>query len=371
VDFNDYQRTAVRTDQFVDNPETGFMVALLGVAGETGTLLATHKKLLRDGEAYEDYRFEIAEDLGDLLWYLSDTATRIGVPLDEIAQSNLRKVQSRWPQHNRSLTWSHQPRAAAAAGTTAPMPSAGQLPPATRYDADYPDGERLPRAFEVSFAALRSDPTRVIGVLHDGRVLGDQLGDNAPFDDGYRWHDALHLGHLAVLGWSPVLRGLLGHKRKSKPQIDDIDDGGRAIAIEEGIAAFTFEYAGRHHFLDGVHSIDTDLLRTLKKLTRSLEVNSQTMREWQAAIIAGFDAWRFLRAHDGACVMVDLDRRVLECRELTSAERDDHALHAAEELTRRARRKEQLKALRQDSAVNANKDAAISVESREAGGPPH
>lgn len=353
MDFNDYQRAAIRTDQFVDKPETGFMVALLGVAGETGTLLATHKKLLRDGEAYEDYRREIAEDLGDLLWYLSDTATRIGAPLDEIAQSNLRKVQDRWPQHNRSLTWSQQPPGAPATVPMAPLPSAGPLPPATRYDADFPDGERLPRTFEVSFAAIRTDPTRVIGVLHDGRVLGDQLGDNAPFNDGYRWHDALHLGHLAVLGWSPVVRSLLANKRKSKPQTDDIDDGGRAIAIEEGIAAFTFEYASRHHFLDGVHSIDTDLLRTVKKLTRSLEVNSQTMREWQAAILGGFDAWRFLRLHDGARVMVDMDRRMLECRELTAAERDEHDTRASAELRRRAQRKEQMKALRQGATLSA------------------
>jgi hypothetical protein len=353
MDFNDYQRTAARTDQFADNPDTGFVVALLGIAGETGTLLATHKKLLRDGEAYEDYRLEIAEDLGDLLWYLSDTAARIGVPLDEVAQSNLRKVQARWPQHNR-LPKPQQPHTAVGTVPMSTTASAGSLPPAPRYDADYPDSERLPKSFEVSFAALRIDSTRVIGVLNDGRVLGDQLGDNAPFDDGYRWHDALHLGHLAVLGWSPVARGLMGHKRKSKPQTDDIDDGGRAIAIEEGIAAFTFEYAGRHRFLDGVHSIDTDLLRTIKKLTRSLEVNSQTMREWQAAILAGFDVWRFLRAHDGARVTVDMDRRVLECRELTGAERDEHSLRAAEELTRRARRKEQVKALQSDSAANAN-----------------
>jgi len=73
----------------------------------------------------------------------------------------------------------------------------------------------------------------VIDVVSGGWLLGNVLGDNAHDDDGYGWHDAFHLAHMAVLGWSPVIRGLLGRTRKEDPATDDVEDGGRAIAIEE------------------------------------------------------------------------------------------------------------------------------------------
>jgi len=99
----------------------------------------------------------------------------------------------------------------------------------------------LPRRLVVALAPVPADPRRVIGLVEGGAPLGNLLGDNAYDDDGYRWHDAIHLGNLAVLGWSPVLRALLGRKRKDSPVIDDVEDGGRAIVIEEGIAAAVFD----------------------------------------------------------------------------------------------------------------------------------
>jgi hypothetical protein len=49
-----------------------------------------------------------------------------------------------------------------------------------------------------------------------GKPLGDDLTDNAYVDDGYRFHDVIHLALIAHLGWSPVVRGLMRRKRKSK-----------------------------------------------------------------------------------------------------------------------------------------------------------
>jgi len=44
--------------------------ALLGLAGEAGTLLSEYKKHLRDGDAHQLHKERVAEELGDLLWYL-------------------------------------------------------------------------------------------------------------------------------------------------------------------------------------------------------------------------------------------------------------------------------------------------------------
>ena len=65
----------------------------------------------------------------------------------------------------------------------------------------------------------------------DGAPLGNELTDNAYENDGYRYHDVFHLAYAAVLGWSPVIRKLMDRKRKSDPQIDRIEDGGRATAL--------------------------------------------------------------------------------------------------------------------------------------------
>jgi hypothetical protein len=79
--------------------------------------------------------------------------------------------------------------------------------------------------------------------------VGDTLTDASFVADGYRFYDVFHLAHAAVLGWSPVSRSLLGRKRRSDPQIDEAEDGGRAIVIEEGIAALVFAYAASHNYL--------------------------------------------------------------------------------------------------------------------------
>ena len=65
-------------------------------------------------------------------------------------------------------------------------------------------------------------------IYPDGKFIGDSLSDNAYVDDGYRFHDVMHLAHMAVLGWSPVMRNLLKLKRKSQPTIDEVEDGARA-----------------------------------------------------------------------------------------------------------------------------------------------
>ena len=85
----------------------------------------------------------------------------------------------------------------------------------------------------------------------DGINIGDRLTDNAVTPDDYRFHDVFHFAYVAVLSWSPVLRSLLRLKRKSDPEIDEAQDGARAMLIEEGITTWIFGVAGELNFFDG------------------------------------------------------------------------------------------------------------------------
>ncbi len=113
-------------------------------------------------------------------------------------------------------------------------------------------------------------------------------------------------------GWSPVTRALLQRKRKSHPLLDEVEDGGRAAVIEEGVAALAFDYARRHHMLEGVGVLDFQLLRTIKDMTSHLEVKQCTTGEWEQAILQGFNVWRAIAANHGGRIQVDLDLRRIE-----------------------------------------------------------
>jgi NTP pyrophosphatase (non-canonical NTP hydrolase) len=88
MDMKEYQRLAATTDQNGADDPNGMMVALLGLAGETGSLLTLYKKWLRDGDAYQIMKERVAEELGDVLWYVADIATRAGIDLDDVATGN-------------------------------------------------------------------------------------------------------------------------------------------------------------------------------------------------------------------------------------------------------------------------------------------
>jgi NTP pyrophosphatase (non-canonical NTP hydrolase) len=100
MDFDYYQNIASGTDQNVGQntqKDEGLMIPLLGIAGETGTLLAEFKKKIRDKDSYECFQEKAEEELGDILWYLPNIATRMGLSLSEIASKKLQKTSERWP----------------------------------------------------------------------------------------------------------------------------------------------------------------------------------------------------------------------------------------------------------------------------------
>ena len=287
MDFNTYQKEALCTDRVPTHSSAddaaSLMVPMLGLAGETGQLLSEYKKHLRDGEAHRLFKERVVEELGDLLWYISNVASKFDIRLSDIAAANLTKVRERW--------------------TTGRIESLS-------FDAALPEGERLPRQFEVELIDVEDEAAHHrVRVLIDGKPFGAELTDNAYDPDGYRFHDVFHFAYAAVLGWSPTTRALLRRKRKSQPLIDEVEDGGRAAVIEEGVAALAFDYARRHRFLEGVAAVDFQLLRTVKDMTSHLEVRQCTTGEWEQAILQGFDVWRTVLAARGGRIAVDLDAR--------------------------------------------------------------
>ena len=289
MELNEYQRRANQTDQqpgtetFEDDPRS-ILVPLLGLAGEVGELLGEHKKWLRDGQSYKLFPDRVKEELGDLLWYLSNVATKHGLTLREVAEFNLSKTGRRW------------------------QPVSLAKGPRKLFDEDFPPSEQLPRQMDIS---IEEDSGIAITTI-DGAKYGDPLRDNRYEDDGYRFHDICHLSYASVLGWSPTLRALLRRKRKSDPRVDEVEDGGRAIVIEEGISAMVFSYAERRNFLDGAEGVNYDLLRTIKDMTSHLEVNARTEGEWERAIMTGFDIWRQVKAKRKGQIHADLERGILE-----------------------------------------------------------
>lgn len=285
MDIAEYQRLAQQTDkQKGDNEREALIVPLLGLAGETGTLLSAYKKWLRDGDAHRLFKDRVIEDLGDVLWYLANLADKFGVSLDDVARANLVKVHDRFGP-----------------------PSAGTQE--VFFDAEFPAHERLPRSFEVTFVQETQAGRSLLRVKRDGGQVGDVLTDNAFEPDGYRFHDAFHFAYATVLGWSPVTRYILKCKRKSDPRIDEVEDGGRARVFEEGIAALVFDRARAHNFYENVGTVDYDILKTIKNLVWAQEVRVRTSRDWEQAILEGFRIWRLLNRHAGGTVLYDLRTR--------------------------------------------------------------
>jgi NTP pyrophosphatase (non-canonical NTP hydrolase) len=97
IDFQSYQQLAMRTARFPDDGHEKFHLthASIGLAGEVGELSDTVKKFVFYNQPLDKYN--VAEELGDILWYLSLAASAIGRDLGDIAHENIQKLKTRYP----------------------------------------------------------------------------------------------------------------------------------------------------------------------------------------------------------------------------------------------------------------------------------
>jgi hypothetical protein len=171
---------------------------------------------------------------------------------------------------------------------------------------------------EVTLCSAEPNATQVPDArsagFRTGVRLGDPLTDNAREADGYRFHDAIHLGFLAVLGWSPNLRSLLRLKRKSDPVTDECEDGARAIFAEEGLAAVLARIAETRHGFRIHQAVTREAIDIARAATTGLEVHEVPGWLWRRAIWQGFRAMHELAVNGCGQLVADLDTRNLTYR---------------------------------------------------------
>jgi len=95
MELSEYQRVSRRTAGYPRSARLAYPA--LGLAGEAGEVAEHVKKAIRDdgGDVSQKRREAMAKELGDVLWYVSQIATELGLDLDVVAQTNLDKLLSR------------------------------------------------------------------------------------------------------------------------------------------------------------------------------------------------------------------------------------------------------------------------------------
>ncbi len=94
--INEYQKLALTTL----NPELKdkdiLINGVMGLCGESGEAIDLVKKHLAQGHELD--KEKLAKELGDIAWYLAETAYAIGYPLEDILQMNIDKLKKRYPE---------------------------------------------------------------------------------------------------------------------------------------------------------------------------------------------------------------------------------------------------------------------------------
>ena len=91
--MDSYQRVARKT---VIYPRKQMIIyPALGLAGEAGEVCEKVKKYLRQDYGLDELKEIIEDELGDVLWYIANLATDLGLSLDNLAAKNLAKLHDR------------------------------------------------------------------------------------------------------------------------------------------------------------------------------------------------------------------------------------------------------------------------------------
>lgn len=317
MNLQEYQR---RTEQAHDHAGERSPVPVQGcqLAAAAGTVAAAIAREQHGLLTETGYRDALSDGLADLLHRAVALASAVGLDLGEIAASGLATLDDF--------------DAACTPGTRTALPV---------FDAGYPEAERFPRRLAVTFqetmdprgrrvvtATVKSMQPPVDAqtagagsrLLQIGDRLGDPLTDNAHRPDGYRFHDAIHLGFLTVLGWSPNLRALLRRKRKSVPIVDECEDGARAIFAEEGLAAVLARLAETRIGFRRYHAVTRDVVDVARTVTTGLEVCRAPGWLWRQAIWQGFQAMDQLITYGGGLLVADLDARTLTFQPVSASQ---------------------------------------------------
>jgi NTP pyrophosphatase (non-canonical NTP hydrolase) len=290
--FEDYQSVAILTARTTDRTLVEVCLAVLWQLGGELFRRMLPRVELELNRSLPDR--PINDILGEIAWHVSALAHTYGLALSDIARRNMEKVSFRLDRRN----------------------------PTPLHDDHCHPSEQFPRQFEISFVTVAAGRSRM---YLDGKRLGDDLTDNAYNDDGYRYHDVMHLANVAKLSWSPVLRGLMGRKRKRDARIDEVEDGARAKIVEEAVIKAIHSEGVRTAMLWGPPRPNTAprlfsksseitfrFLKFVRNFVVDLEVHKNRYWEWEEAILAGHDIFHRLRSEGQGTVVVDLVNRSID-----------------------------------------------------------
>ena len=96
MQVNEYQKAAMATLNPALDKKDVLINSVMGLCGESGEAIDIVKKWLAQGHELD--KAHLAKELGDIAWYLAETATALWLTLEEILQANIDKLRARYPE---------------------------------------------------------------------------------------------------------------------------------------------------------------------------------------------------------------------------------------------------------------------------------
>jgi NTP pyrophosphatase (non-canonical NTP hydrolase) len=94
--LNEYQKLAMTTLNPALEKKDVLINGVMGLCGEAGEAIDIVKKHLAQGHALD--REALIKELGDVAWYLAETAYALDVSLEEVCTRNIEKLRHRFPE---------------------------------------------------------------------------------------------------------------------------------------------------------------------------------------------------------------------------------------------------------------------------------
>lgn len=93
---NEYQKLAMTTLNPALSKKDVLINGVMGLCGESGEAIDIVKKHLHQGHELD--KEKLIKELGDIAWYLAETAYALDVDLDEVLEKNIVKLHARYPE---------------------------------------------------------------------------------------------------------------------------------------------------------------------------------------------------------------------------------------------------------------------------------
>jgi len=94
--INEYQKLAMTTLNPALSKTDVLLNGVMGLCGEAGEAIDIVKKHLHQGHELD--KDKLTKELGDIAWYLAETATALDVSLEDVLAGNIEKLRSRYPE---------------------------------------------------------------------------------------------------------------------------------------------------------------------------------------------------------------------------------------------------------------------------------